>query len=286
MAQIGEVKVYTATGVQSLPIFELADFGADVYKVFKVYTPSGVGAIPLIDPGAGTADRPWFKVYSDVSGGLVLEGHSAASLAPVCPSYTDIDNFSSSPGNFTGSNFDNLYGSPSSNFSQVASPVPTCGDQNQSLQHASTTASTAFSNATYWTAGPGNNIELFAHFTGTSASFNIVIIYFGATAFGATYRAMFDWGNSMCYLQNGGSTLTSAAITSRPTGQFCNLVVDYRNSDAALIQMDLLDDVNGTSLIGGPLTSTNTSHTGSQIGMYVKSSAGDPIIVNALRTVP
>jgi hypothetical protein len=246
MAQIGEIEVYTATGVQTLPIFELADFGADVYKVFKVYTPSGVGAIPLIDPGAGTADRPWFKVYSDVSGGLVLEGHSAASLAPVCPSYTDIDNFSSSPGNFTGSNFDNLYGSPSSNFSQVASPVPTCGDQNQSLQHASTTASTAFSNATYWTAGPGNNIELFAQFTGTSASFNIVIIYFGATAFGATYRAMFDWGNSMCYLQNGGST----------------------------------------SLIGGALTSTNTSHTGSQIGMYVKSSAGDPIIVNALRTVP
>jgi hypothetical protein len=97
---------------------------------------------------------------------------------------------------------------------------------------------------------------------------------------------MFDWGNSMCYLQNGGSTLTSAAITSRPTGQFCNCVVDYRNSDAALIQMDLLDDVNGTSLIGGPLTSTNTSHTGDRVGMYVKSSGADPIYVNALRTVP
>ena len=286
MAQIGDIKVYTATGVQSLPVFELADFGADVYSVFKVYTPSGVGAIPLVDPGAGTPDRPWFKVYSDVSGGLVLEGNSAASLAPVCPPYTDIDNFSTSPGNFVGGNFDNLYGSPSSNFTQVASPVPTCGDPNQSLRHQTTTASTAFSNASYWTAAPGNNIELFAQFTGTSASFNIVIIYFGATAFGSTYRAMFDWGNSVCNLQSGGSTLVSAAITSRPTGQFCNLVVDYRNSDAAEISMDLLDDVTGTSLIGGAISSTNTSHTGSQIGMYVKSNGSDPIYVNALRTVP
>ena len=285
MAQIGEIEVYTATGVQTLPIFELADFGADVYKVFKVYTPSGVGAIPLIDPGAGTADRPWFKVYSDVSGGLVLEGHSAASLAPVCPSYTAISTFAGSPGDFTSGNFDNRYGSPQSNFVQVATPVPTCGESGQSLRHQSSTASTVFSNATYWTAAPGNNIELFAQFTGTSATFNIVIIYFGATAFGSTYRAMFDWGNSMCYLQNGGSTLQSAAITSRPTGQFCNLVVDYRNSSSDL-KMDLLDDVNGTSLIGGPLVDGNTSHTGSQIGMYVKSSASDPIYINALRTVP
>jgi len=285
MAQIGELKVNTATGVQTLPIFELADFGADVYKVFKVYTPSGVGAIPLIDPGAGTADRPWFKVYSDVSGGLVLEGHSAASLAPVCPSYTPISTFSGSPGDFTSGNFDNRYGSPQSNFVSVATPVPVCGESGQSLRHQSSTASTVFSNATYWTAAPGNNIELFAQFTGTSSTFNIVIIYFGATAFGSTYRAMFDWGNSMCYLQNGGSTLQSAAITSRPTGQFCNLVVDYRNSSSDL-KMDLLDDVNGTSLIGGPLVDGNTSHTGSQIGMYVKSSASDPIYVNALRMVP
>ena len=285
MAQIGELKVNTATGVQALPIFDLADFGADVYKVFKVYTPSGVGAIPLIDPGAGTADRPWFKVYSDVSGGLVLEGHSSASLAPVCPSYTAISTFAGSPGDFTSGNFDNRYGSPQTNFAQVATPVPTCGESGQSLRHQSSTASTVFSNATYWTAAPGNNIELFAQFTGTSATFNIVIIYFGATAFGSTYRAMFDWGNSMCYLQNGGSTLQSAAITSRPTGQFCNLVVDYRNSSSDL-KMDLLDDVNGSSLIGGPLVDGNTSHTGSQVGMYVKSSASDPIYVNALRTVP
>lgn len=286
MAQIGDIKVYTATGVQSLPVFELADFGSDVYPIFKVYTPSGVGAIPLIDPGAGTADRPWFKVYSDVSGGLVLEGHSTASLVPVCPPYTDIDNFSTSPGNFTGGNFDNLYGSPSTNFTQVATPVPTCGDQNQSLRHQTTTASTAFSNASYWTAAPGNNIELFAQFTGTSASFNIVIMYFGATSFGNTYRAMFDWGNSVVKLQKGGSDLITAAITSRPTGQFCNLVVDYRQTDAGTITVDLLDDASGSSLISGGISSTNTDYTGSQIGMYVKSNGSDPIYVNALRTVP
>jgi len=286
MVQIGELKVNTATGVQTLPIFELADFGADVYSVFKVYTPSGVGAIPLIDPGAGTADRPWFKVRSDVGGGLVLEGHSVASLAPVCPSYTDIDNFSSSPGNFIAGNFDNLYGSPSANFTQVATPVPSCGDSNQSLRHDIATASTAFSNATYWTAAAGNNIELFAQFTGTSNLYNIVIIYFGATSFSNTYRAMFDWGNSLVRLQKGGSDLITAAITSRPTGQFCNLVVDYRKTDAGTITIDLLDDVEGASLISGGISSTNTDYTGSRVGMYVKSRSGDPIYVNALRTVP
>ena len=286
MVQIGTVKVYTGTGVQELPVFELGDSGSDIYEVLKVRVDGAVGFIPMANPSGGTPDRPFMKCYSDVDGGTVLEGHSLPSFVPVCPSYTDIDNFSSSPGNFTGGNFDNLYGSPASNFSQIASPVPTCGDQNQSLQHATTPASTAFSNASYWTAGPGNNIELFAQFAGTGTNFNIVIIYFGATAFGSTYRAMFDWGNSVCNLQSGGSTLISAAITSRPTGQFCNLVVDYRNSDAALIQMDLLDDVSGTSLIGGAISSTNTSHTGDRVGMYVKSSGADPIIVNALRTVP
>jgi len=285
MAQLGTVKVYTATGMQELPVFELGDSGADIYEVLKVRVDGNVGFIPMANPSGNTPDRPFMKLYSDVSGGMTLEGHSAASFAPVCPSYTAISTFAGSPGDFTSGNFDNRYGSPQSNFVQVATPVPTCGESGQSLRHQSSTASTVFSNASFWTAAPGNNIELFAQFTGTSSTFNIVIIYFGATAFGSTYRAMFDWGNSMCYLQNGGSTLQSAAITSRPTGQFCNLVVDYRNSSSDL-KMDLLDDVNGTSLIGGPLVDGNTSHTGSQIGMYVKSSASDPIYVNALRTVP
>ena len=287
MVQIGELKVNTATGVQTLPIFELADFGADVYSVFKVYTPSGVGAIPLIDPGAGTADRPWFKVRSDVGGGLVLEGHSVASLAPVCPSYTAISTFAGSPADFIGANFDNLYGSPASNFVQVASPVPSCGESGQSLKHAVTTASTCFSNASYWTAAPGNTIELFAQFTGTGTNYNIIIVYFGATSFSNTYRAMFDWGNNTVNLQKGGSTLTSTSFSSRPTGQFCNLVVDYRNTDAGTITIDCLDDVEGASILsGGALSTTNTDYTGSRLGMYVKSNASEPIYVNAFRTVP
>lgn len=281
MAQIGEIKYKQQDGsIISVPVFDDGDSPpVGVYKYLRVKSDEATeGFIGM----STTGDLAALKINHPVYGVLM----PVSALAPVCPPYTDIDNFSTSPGNFTSGNFDNLYGSPSSNFSQIASPVPVCGDQNQSLQHASTTASTAFSNSTYWTAAPGNNIELFAQFAGTSSTFNIVIVYFGASNFSNTYRAMFDWGNSVCNLQNGGSTLTSSAITSRPTGQFVNCVVDYRNSDASLIQMDLLDDVSGTSLIGGPLTSTNTSHTGSQIGMYVKSSAADPIIVSTLRTVP
>jgi len=286
MAQIGTVKVYTATGMQEMPVFALGDSGADIYEILKVRVDGATGFIPMANPAGGTPDRPFLKVYSDVGGGTVLEGHSAAAFAPVCPSYTAISTFAGSPADFIAGNFENLYGSPASNFVQVASPVPSCGDSNQSLRHDIATASTAFSNATYWTAAAGNNIELFAQFTGTSNLYNIVIIYFGATSFSNTYRAMFDWGNSLVRLQKGGSDLITAAITSRPTGQFCNLVVDYRKTDAGTITIDLLDDVEGASLISGGISSTNTDYTGSRVGMYVKSRSGDPIYVNALRTVP
>ena len=278
MPAIGEIKYQQQDGsIISVPVFDDADsVPAGVYKYLRVKSDEVTeGFIGM----SATGDLASWKINHPVHGVLM----PVSALAPACPSYTDIDNFSSSPGNFIAGNFDNLYGSPASNFSQIASPVPACGDQNQSLQHASTTASTCFSNASYWTAGPGNNIELFAQFSGTGSSYNIVLIYFGATSISNTYRAFIDWGNSIVKLQKGGSDLITAAITSRPTGQFCNIVIDYRNTDAGTITLDLLDDVEGASLISGGISTTNTDYTGSQIGMYVKSSAADPIIVNALR---
>jgi len=285
MTQIASLK-FTKDGIAMIdvPVWEHGTATtATQYELLGFYDgiEPDVGFIAFGTSGGPEATIEELKVEHSILGTLC----PLSALAPACPIYTAIDSFSTSPGNFVAGNFTNLYGSPSSNFVQVGSPVATCGESGQSLRHETTTASTVFSNATYWTAAPGKNIELFANFTGTSKLYNIIIIYFGATSFSNTYRAMFDWGNSTCYLQNGGSTLTSAAITSRPTGQFCNLVVDYRNSDPALIQMDLLDDVGGTSLIGGPLTSTNTSHTGDRVGMYVKSRSGDPIYINALRSL-
>ena len=284
MTQVGSLRVLASDGVTviEIPVFDSStSLGAGPYPLLKVEDPVDGTSIVVFSTSGSSDTIEQIKLQHSVYGVVC----PLSSLVPPCPSYTLISSFASSPGDFTSGNFDNRYGSPQTNFVQVASPTPTCGESGQSLRHQTSTASTVFSNATYWTAAPGNNIELFAQFSGTSATFNIVIIYFGATAFGSTYRAMFDWGNSMCYLQNGGSTLQSAAISSRPTGQFVNLVVDYRNSSSDL-KMDLLDDVNGTSLIGGPLVDGNTSHSGSQVGMYVKSSASDPIYVNALRTVP
>ncbi len=280
MAQIGEIKYKQQDGsIISVPVFDDGDSApVGVYKYLRVKSDEATeGFIGM----STTGDLAALKINHPVYGVLM----PVSALAPSCPSYTDIDDFSTSPGNFTSGNFDNLYGNPSSNFVSVGSPTPTCGESGQSLRHQVSTASTCFSNASYWTASPGSNIELFAQFSGVSSTFAIVIIYFGATSFGSTYRAMFDWGNSMCYLQNGGSTLQSAAITSRPLGQFCNLVVDYRNSSSDL-KMDLLDDVNGTSLIGGPLVDSDVSHSGDRVGMYVKSNGSDPIYINALRMVP
>jgi len=282
MAAIGEIKYKQQDGsIISVPVFDDADsVPAGVYKYLRVKSDEATeGFIGM----SSTGDLAALKLNHPVYGVLM----PVSALAPSCPSYTDIDDFSTSPGNFTSGNFDNLYGSPSSTFSQIASPVPVCGNQNQSLQHASTTASTAFSNSSYWLAAPGTNIQLFARLSGTSSTYNIIIIYFGATSFSNTYRAMFDLGNNMAYLQKGGGTLTSAAIPTYDVDTWLNCVVDYRRADAGTISMDLLDDVEGSSLItGGELSTSNTDYTGSQLGLYVKSSAADSIIVNALRTVP
>ena len=284
VTQIGSLRLLASDGftVIEIPVFDGAtSLSAGQYPLLKFEDPVDGTSIVVFSTSGSSDTIEQIKLQHSVYGVVC----PLSQLIPPCPSYTLIDGFASSPGNFIGANFDNLYGSPSTNFTQVASPVPTCGESGQSLRHQVSTASTCFSNASYWTASPGSNIELFAQFSGVSSTFAIVIIYFGATSFGSTYRAMFDWGNSMCYLQNGGSTLQSAAITSRPLGQFCNLVVDYRNSSSDL-KMDLLDDVNGTSLIGGPLVDSDVSHSGDRVGMYVKSNGSDPIYINALRMVP
>ena len=281
MGQIGEIKARKSDGtIVSIPVWDNADSPpAGTYKYLRVKSDEATAGFVGMST---TGDIPAVKINHPVHGVLM----PVSALGPSCPSYTLIDGFASSPGNFIGANFSNLYGSPGTNFTQVASPVPTCGESGQSLEHATTTASTCFSNASYWTAGPGSTIELFAQFSGTGTNYNIVLIYFGATSIGNTYRAFIDWGNSIVKLQKGGSDLITAAITSRPTGQFCNIVIDYRDSSASDMTVDLLDDVNGTSLIGGPISSNDTTHTGARVGLYVKSSGADPIYVNALRTVP
>ena len=280
MAQIGEIKCQKQDGsIVQIPVWDDSDAApGGVYKYLRVKSDEATsGWVGL----SATGDLPAVKINHPVHGVL----SPVSSLAPACPSFTPISTFAGSPTDFVVANFDNLYGSPGSNYVQVGSPVATCGESGQSLRHQTTTASTVFSDSTYWTAAPGNNIELFAQFTGTGSSYNIVLVYFGATSISNTYRAFIDWGNSIVKLQKGGSDLITAAITSRPTGQFCNIVIDYRNSSSN-ITLDLLDDVEGASLIGGPIASADSSYTGSRVGLYVKSSGADPIYVNGLRTVP
>tara|TARA_R100000322_G_scaffold162227_1_gene124732 strand:+ start:2351 stop:3196 length:846 start_codon:yes stop_codon:yes gene_type:complete len=280
MAQIGELKVYTATGVQSLPIFELADFGANVYKVFKVYTPSGVGAIPLIDPGAGTADRPWFKVYSDVSGGLVLEGHSSASLAPA---YTLITDFSS----FSTANYDvNYSGALYSTSTAQTSISP------QSLTMSSGTAATLLSttgNSATIKADEGDVISLDVYFNSLpgSGTFNQCILYFGCDSQSNTLRLQVDPKNNTCVLAkaSGGapSTIDSSTFSSTPSGWW-EVKIDWKDSTTDII-CDVIDKGTGLSILTSQPTGTDGgSHSAKTgIGFYAKSNTG--LFFNTYRRV-
>jgi len=270
MAQIGDIKVYTATGVQSLPIFELADFGADVYKVFKVYTPSGVGAVPLLDPSAGTADRPWFKVYSDVGGGKVLEGHSAAALAPTFTTITDFSSFSvlNYDVNYSGANYSVSTGQTS------ISP--------QSLYMASGTASTLLSttgNSATIMADEGDIISMDVYFnTPTSGSYSQCILYFACDAQNICLRFQVDPRNNSCVLgkQSGGgvTTLGSTTFTSTPAGWW-EVKIDWKDSTTDII-CDVIDKSTGLSILTAPPTGTDGgSHSAKTgVGFYAKANGG------------
>mgnify|MGYP001179975349 FL=1 len=213
MAQIGEIEVYTATGVQTLPIFELADFGADVYSVFKVYTPSGVGAIPLVDPAAGTPDRPWFKVYSDVSGGTVLQGHSAASLGP---SYTVIEDFSSAT---WLNNYSLQYST--GGLSRVTSPVSISPDSIYSNTSTTATPYSFSGDGLPQYPGVGDTIE--CDFQFQTAGSGYFLIYFGAKGpggqenYGAFYRNDMDSLSLRVDARGSGGSLTTISSTTSLT---------------------------------------------------------------------
>ena len=213
MAQIGEIEVYTATGVQTLPIFELADFVADVYSVFKVYTPSGVGEIPLVDPAAGTPDRPWFKVYSDVSGGKVLQGHSAASLGP---SYTVIEDFSSAT---WLNNYSLQYST--GGLSRVTSPVSISPDSIYS--NTSTTATPYSFSGDGLPAYPGVGDTIECDFQFQTAGSGYFLIYFGAKGpggqenYGGFYRNDMDSLSLRIDARGSGGSLSTIASTTSLT---------------------------------------------------------------------
>lgn len=77
MAQIGTVKVQTASGPVELPVFETADAGSNVYDMVRVQTGTGVGFVPFV--ATGDAALPYLRVQTQNNG--VLAAHNEATLA-------------------------------------------------------------------------------------------------------------------------------------------------------------------------------------------------------------
>ena len=77
MAQIGTVKVQTASGPVEMPVYELSDKGSDVSDVVRVQTESGPGFIPFVP--TSDADGPPVRIQH---GSNVYQTHSQPSLIP------------------------------------------------------------------------------------------------------------------------------------------------------------------------------------------------------------
>lgn len=90
MAQIGTVGVQTQNnGTVSVPVFDTADAGSDVYTMWRVQTASGIGFIPLVDPAS--ASYNYLRVQTENQG--VVAVHNEASLLQysVVDSFADTD---------------------------------------------------------------------------------------------------------------------------------------------------------------------------------------------------
>ncbi len=210
MAQIGTVKVYTATGMQELPVFELGDAGADIYEVLKVRVDGNVGFIPMADPAGGTPDRPFIKCYSDVSGGTTLEGHSEASFAP---SYTVIEDFSSA---LWLNNYSLQYSI--GGLSRVTSPVSISPDSIYSNTSTTATPYSFSGDGLVQYPGVGDTIE--CDFQFQTAGSGYFLIYFGAKGpsgqenYGAFYRNDIDSLSLRVDARGSGGSLTTLSSTT------------------------------------------------------------------------
>lgn len=76
MAQIGKIKLKLSGNIASIPVFETADAGGEVWDMLRVRTPSGTGFIPLA--GTSNAAFPFFRVKTENHG--VLAVHDSASI--------------------------------------------------------------------------------------------------------------------------------------------------------------------------------------------------------------
>lgn len=77
MAQIGTIRLQTQNnGTVSVPVFDTADAGNNVYDMVRVQTASGAGFIPFVSPG--DAAYPYLRIQTQNQG--VLAAHNDATL--------------------------------------------------------------------------------------------------------------------------------------------------------------------------------------------------------------
>lgn len=84
MTQIGTIKIKTQNhGKVSVPVYDTADAGSNVYNMVRVYMNQGVGFIPFVD--TEDASYPFLCMQTQNHG--VVAAHSEASLVPDKISY-------------------------------------------------------------------------------------------------------------------------------------------------------------------------------------------------------
>lgn len=99
MAKLGEIKLQSPNGPETLPIYEPSNIGSGVYDVVRVMTEKGVGVIPFTDPESAT--YKFLKIKTENNG--IISAHGESSLLEIIEDFEDgdISEYSGDKGAFT-----------------------------------------------------------------------------------------------------------------------------------------------------------------------------------------
>ena len=246
MAQIGTIKINTASGVKSLPVYDPADARSSVYDMIRVQTPSGTGFVPFTDTSSAT--YPFLKVQTQNQG--VLAAHDK-------PYHQYTDSFSS----FDSSVW-TLYGHASYNSSSGRVDMVNSTNQDAELQYDAGMSSTDFTVQWDNIYGGGNYerqyLYFFASDVGTGGDNN----KFGGVTHAYAISLNYNGDLILREISNGSATNlhNSSGVAGKSTHTF---KMTYTNGTVKCW-------IDGTQHMNYTISSPNTSYS----KLYFKSITG------------
>lgn len=256
MAQIGTIRLQTQnSGTVSVPVFDTADAGGDVYDMVRVQTASGVGFIPFVNPS--NAAYPYLRIQTQNQG--VLAAHNDAALTQIIDDFNDGD-----LSEYTTTNTASITTSPTYEGSHALQINNAAAQED--FAH-STSGLNAYPSA-------GDTFEF--RFWMTDNTDDNVDFYWAASSTFADdgYKVRFRSYQNDLQLQrmdNGSSTLLSSQSSiSWRQGEWHRVVIDWGSGGSITVTAY---DAGGTQL--GQVSATDGNYTSGGISWGVSTGSGN-----------